>query len=493
MNENILETVIDASWGINTASSGAVTKHEQLTIKSFYQKISTTFREGNLTQSEYAAADKPRKNSEKDGVWFSLSKYNDSRRNRESWLGSNCIPLDIDATNGLTGDAKREGEAYAFTKDMIMERLKGLCFILVPTHSYTHKIPRWRAFIFLATPIVDSDAYTKSAKELAKKLDGYVDPRSYTPEQLWYSPSCPKGEIVSRINLIGKVKGELYNWSECSSVNKNFVSIEPDKLTQILSGQNKSMEPYLFTEEHISEFYSASSFVFPNGISDRQSFYNLGMSLAELVIKHNWPEPEARSILNKICSKPEGADQSNNDKEWRSYIDGTITRVDAGDSIRGHKSLYHEAKSLGWTGGPSTFPSWMTLMNEKFFVSPFSSTVAIFRKNDDTWTPLNADAFSLLLENKFQSIETNEGTKKIPIAPLWRKHPDRRQYNSVGFWPDRPAPEGSFNLWQGWPLPPQKGEVALALKHIHEIICNGDDALYKWVVELHSELTHLGV
>lgn len=483
MNSSILETLLDVSLGSSAAGSGTVAEYEQITIKSFYKKLVEMFREGNLTLSEYAEADKLHKNADKDGCWFSFSKYTDLRRNRTSWLGSNCITLDIDATNGLTGDDKLEGKEFSFSRDVIMQRLDGLCYILVPTHSYTDIVPRWRAFIFLAKSIVDSDSYSQIAKSLAKKLDGYVDPRSYTPEQLWYAPSCPKGEKVSRIGLIARVKGELYNCCEVNSLPVNITSDRNDRTTKNLIGQNKSTELYQHTDEHVSEFYSASNFVFPNGIPDRQSFYELGMSLAELVVRHQWPEIDARKVLDDICSKPQGADQSKNDVEWRSYIDGTYAKIKAGEPIRGYKTLYQEAKSLGWVCKSEALPAWLMSMNDNFFVAPFSSTVAIFRKNNDTWTPLNNDAFSLLLENKFESVETNEGTKNIAITPLWRKHPNRRQYDGVGFWPDRPAPKGSFNLWQGWPIPPVKGDASPALNHIHRLICNGDDALFKWVIQ----------
>lgn len=155
-------------------------------------------REGSLAALEYASATKAAREADKARAgWYSLAAYDDNHRDGKNWRGSNIVVIDADGKNGGA-----EGPQYSFTADQLRERLNGLQFIALPSHSYTDETPRWRIAIPLSEVTIDRKEFEVVARHLAARLDGNVDPRSYTPEQLWFSMSAPKGEWERRIKLI---------------------------------------------------------------------------------------------------------------------------------------------------------------------------------------------------------------------------------------------------------------------------------------------------
>ncbi|MDA8259923.1 MAG: hypothetical protein M0Z99_30505 [Betaproteobacteria bacterium] len=155
-------------------------------------------REGLLDAIKYASATKAAREADKVRAgWYSFAAYDHNHRNSKNWRGSNIVVIDADAKHG-----ENEGPEYSFTADQLRERLKGLQFIALPSHSYTDEIPRWRIVIPLSEVVTDRKEYEAIARQLAWRLDGYVDPRSCTPEQLWFSMSAPKGEWDRRIKLV---------------------------------------------------------------------------------------------------------------------------------------------------------------------------------------------------------------------------------------------------------------------------------------------------
>ncbi|MEI8363800.1 MAG: primase-helicase family protein, partial [Betaproteobacteria bacterium] len=241
-------------------------------------------------------------------------------------------------------------------------------------------------------------------------------------------------------------------------------------------------EPYTFTHENAQEFLTAARAAYPSGIPDRKSFFELGMACAELVVVHGWPEREVRKILDEICSEPKDANTDNNDAEWQNYLSGTRGKVKQGERVLSHRSVFAKARENGWQPMIEAAPNWLESMNNRFFVAPYSTTVAVFRISADTSTPLKSDAFKLLLANKSVEVATPNGTKKAPIADAWLKHTSRREYSGVGFWPSAQAPVGYFNFWQGWPVQPVYGDVSPALEHINQVICNEDKNLFNYII-----------
>lgn len=179
------------SWG-KLADSASTTLAEVLSWQT--RKV----REGKMTAAEYAAADLKARNADKARAgWYSFSLYAFNHRNGDNWQGTNIVVLDADAKFGPT-----EGAQFSFTAEQLRDRLDGLQYIALPTHSYTDQIPRWRIVVPLSEVVTDRTEFDAIAHSLAGKLDYYVDPRSYLPEQLWFSLSAPKGEWQGRVDRI---------------------------------------------------------------------------------------------------------------------------------------------------------------------------------------------------------------------------------------------------------------------------------------------------
>ena len=73
------------------------------------------------------------------------------------------------------------------------------------------------------------------------------------------------------------------------------------------------------------------------------------------------------------------------------------------------------------------------------------------------------------------------GKQLKTVGELWLSHPDRRSYEGVTFNPNGVS-EGYYNLFQGFPVKPVRGDCGLYLDHIYNNICKGDDELYDYVI-----------
>jgi hypothetical protein len=73
-------------------------------------------------------------------------------------------------------------------------------------------------------------------------------------------------------------------------------------------------------------------------------------------------------------------------------------------------------------------------------------------------------------------IDGKKATKK------WIESDDTRRFDEVVFDPAMQCPYSSYNLYKGLSVEPVSGKCDLYLKHIKEIICNGDEKLYDYVI-----------
>src|SRR5262249_47759153 len=69
----------------------------------------------------------------------------------------------------------------------------------------------------------------------------------------------------------------------------------------------------------------------------------------------------------------------------------------------------------------------------------------------------------------------------VPETKLWMRHPKRRKYQDIGFFPRRNVPD-YYNLWRGFAVEPRKGDCSKFLAHVRENGCQNNDALYTWVM-----------
>lgn len=73
------------------------------------------------------------------------------------------------------------------------------------------------------------------------------------------------------------------------------------------------------------------------------------------------------------------------------------------------------------------------------------------------------------------------GDIEMSAGEFWLRHPQRRQFSSVVYSPNRDVP-GAYNLWRGFAFEPTPGDWSLFKTHIRENICGGDNQLFAYVL-----------
>lgn len=116
---------------------------------------------------------------------------------------------------------------------------------------------------------------------------------------------------------------------------------------------------------------------------------------------------------------------------------------------------------------------------------------------------LGSDGFffvtkSTLLEQYPQPkewVRQGGGSRELPVIRRFIDGEGRREYPlGVTFFPGK-TPTGFFNLFKGWPVQPVAGDCSLYWSHIRDVICAGNETLYrfvrKWLAHMMQKPTKL--
>lgn len=69
-----------------------------------------------------------------------------------------------------------------------------------------------------------------------------------------------------------------------------------------------------------------------------------------------------------------------------------------------------------------------------------------------------------------------------PVSKIWMQSPERRKFERIVLDP-RGKASGGYNLWRGFSVEPSaKGDCGLFLDHLHDNVCDGEKALYRWLI-----------
>ena len=112
-------------------------------------------------------------------------------------------------------------------------------------------------------------------------------------------------------------------------------------------------------------------------------------------------------------------------------------------------------------------------LNENHAVVMIGGKTVIVRE-DKTPTFMAYKDFCLRYANL--KIDGTAATKK------WIESDDTRRYDELLFDPSGRCPSTSYNLFKGLSVEPVAGECELYLRHVKEIICAGDQALFDYVM-----------
>lgn len=95
----------------------------------------------------------------------------------------------------------------------------------------------------------------------------------------------------------------------------------------------------------------------------------------------------------------------------------------------------------------------------------------------------SAADFKLRYLNRYAEIDRADGTKqRIRAGDWWLAHPQRRQFSTIVFAPEREVP-GAYNLWKGFAYQPRPGSGhERFLKHVLDNICAGNQDHYRYLL-----------
>jgi hypothetical protein len=96
---------------------------------------------------------------------------------------------------------------------------------------------------------------------------------------------------------------------------------------------------------------------------------------------------------------------------------------------------------------------------------------------------------ALIEKNRFLFIQGKNGkTERMEAFKAWLESPERRTYKRVTFEPGKQCGPSTYNLFQGFPIEPIKGDWSLLRNHIFENICDSNDELFDWFMTWMAQL-----
>ena len=170
-------------------------------------------------------------------------------------------------------------------------------------------------------------------------------------------------------------------------------------------------------------------------------------------------------------------------------------------AVRGG-TLFYYAKKAGWEPdftkgerGGNPYDAIVAGMNREYAIVAIGGKIRILRERQtvvNEWEShydlLEKQSFLDLLQNDVVWTK-GEKPKPVSIAKIWLAHEERRTYhNGMDLFPLREAPEGYYNTWHGFSVEPREGDCSLYLNHLKEVICDGDEKLYDWLITWLADL-----
>ena len=185
-----------------------------------------------------------------------------------------------------------------------------------------------------------------------------------------------------------------------------------------------------------------------------------------------------------------GSRRKNNEckARWKSFND---------DGPVGFGTLLFMAKESGWRPLPgdvsnntmdAEIEERVLEMNKQYALVRMSKNlmVATFTNNANSEKIgfLSMMAFLTMAAPEKVQMPTRNGFTEKPMADIWLSSSQRRAYFDVGIYPNNDEPAGTLNMWNGWGTRPDpNASCDLYLDHMKNIICDGSDEIYKWLLD----------
>lgn len=207
-----------------------------------------------------------------------------------------------------------------------------------------------------------------------------------------------------------------------------------------------------------------------------------------MAIKSQYPGDDGLEVWDEWSKKGKRYKPNECQTRWYGFSDAGEVRIG---------TLYYHAQSHGWTpleddAKANKYDVLVERMNQTYAVVPIGGKIRILREKPVVSDPvighyelLHKEDFRTLLMNETVILADSRGNpKKVTIADVWLAHQARRTYpNGIGLFPRMKAPDGWYNTWDGFSVKPRPGSCNLLLNHIKEVICNGNDYHYNWLLD----------
>jgi hypothetical protein len=169
------------------------------------------------------------------------------------------------------------------------------------------------------------------------------------------------------------------------------------------------------------------------------------------------------------------------DRFWQGIKEDPENPVTVGTIIK-------MAKDRGWSPPPPPPPIILEL-NKKYFVSQENGKTSIYSEDYDHQLKRNVlyrSSFGDFLnfhnnKNVYVGNNDNGEPKYAKKGRYWIDHHDRRQYDGIVMAPEQVV-DNMYNIWKGFSVKPKAGKWKLMILHIRDVICMGDDKLFKYLI-----------
>ena len=163
-------------------------------------------------------------------------------------------------------------------------------------------------------------------------------------------------------------------------------------------------------------------------------------------------------------------------------------------------TLFYFAQKGGWEAEPEDttrnsgqVAQVVERLNEDYAIVMVGGKLRVLREKRNPPNPTD-NKYELMGVRDFQIFMMNDkvnlgGKQPVSVADIWLADPARRVYpNGLILDPEGDRSDGAYNTWAGFNVSPIKGPCHLFLRHIKEIICNGDNDHYNWILDWIADL-----
>lgn len=199
------------------------------------------------------------------------------------------------------------------------------------------------------------------------------------------------------------------------------------------------------------------------GTYARADWLPITLALGSLDVAQGWAGRGAELALEHSRRAPGFTDDADVRKALASYDGKRSDRVGVG-------SLFHRAQAIGWVPpapaaaqGEAGEP-WVKEINQRHALVRIGGDVFVLDRQSPIDTPagiahtlgfMRPSAFRALLKGR----TVMQAGRPVAVADAWLAHPARAQFDGCSLAPDVKLPPNILNLWQGYAVTPEPGDV----------------------------------